>query len=102
MARKRIAAAAKATPKPNESNAKKRAICLGGGGPAAGLHIGALEQLTGKSDANGQPIRFDIWALSCIGAWVGVIYNQAKNGEGLATLNEFFRDAVREDKSFHS
>ena len=102
MARKRIAAAAKATPKPNESNAKKRAICLGGGGPAAGLHIGALEQLTGKSDANGQPIRFDIWALSCIGAWVGVIYNQAKNGEGLATLNEFFRDVFREDKSFQS
>jgi len=40
----------------------KRAICLAGGGPAAGLHIGVLESLK----KNG--IDFDVWALSCIGA----------------------------------
>ena len=28
-----------------------------------------------------------MWALSCIGAWAGIIYNQAKDGKGLeATL----------------
>ncbi|MEY9415278.1 putative acylesterase/phospholipase RssA [Bradyrhizobium japonicum] len=48
----------------------KRAIALGGGGPAAGLHIGVLEAL-----ANAD-IEFDVWALSCIGAWVGIVYNQ--------------------------
>src|ERR1044071_8379946 len=50
----------------------KRAICLAGGGPAAGLHIGVLEGLAAKG------IKFtresDVWALSCIGAWVGILY----------------------------
>ena len=48
----------------------KRAITLGGGGPAAGLHIGVLEALADED------ITFDVWALSCIGAWVGIVYNQ--------------------------
>ncbi len=48
----------------------KRAITLAGGGPAAGLHIGALDRL------NKENIKFDVWALSCIGAWVGLVYNQ--------------------------
>src|SRR6476660_10177499 len=77
----------------------KRAICLAGGGPAAGLHIGVLK---GLRDAG---ITFDtkndVWALSCIGAWVGVIYNQAENDRIQETTN-FFRDVFREDKSFDS
>ena len=56
---------------PNGSTSPaERAITLGGGGPAAGLHIGVLEAL---ADAG---IKFDVWALSCIGAWVGIVYNQ--------------------------
>ena len=46
---------------------RKRAICLAGGGPAAGLHIGILK---GLKEA-GIPVfenNTDIWALSCIGA----------------------------------
>jgi predicted acylesterase/phospholipase RssA len=78
----------------------KRAICLAGGGPAAGLHIGVLQGLK----ENG--IDFDnensVWALSCIGAWVGIIYNQAKDGKGLETTQEFFRNVFREDESFRS
>jgi predicted acylesterase/phospholipase RssA len=77
----------------------KRAICLAGGGPAAGLHIGVLK---GVRDAG---ITFDtkndVWALSCIGAWVGVIYNQAEKDKIQETTN-FFRDVFREDKSFDS
>jgi predicted acylesterase/phospholipase RssA len=77
----------------------KRAICLAGGGPAAGLHIGVLK---GLRDAG---ITFDtkndVWALSCIGAWVGVIYNQAEKDRIQETTN-FFRDVFREDKSFDS
>ena len=48
----------------------KRAISLAGGGPAAGLHIGVLKEL------EKQGKKFDVWALSCIGAWVGIVYNQ--------------------------
>ena len=51
----------------------KRAITLGGGGPAAGLHIGVLEAL---ADNARVWTKFDVWALSCIGAWVGIVYNQ--------------------------
>ena len=53
----------------------KRAITLAGGGPAAGLHIGALKRLD-EAD-----VKFDVWALSCIGAWVGLVYNQADPGK---------------------
>jgi predicted acylesterase/phospholipase RssA len=78
----------------------KRAICLAGGGPAAGLHIGVLEGL----EANR--IKFtrehDIWALSCIGAWVGIIYNQATTDREIQETYEFFRGVFRDDKSFQS
>ncbi len=47
-----------------------RAIVLGGGGPACGLQIGALRALAEHG------FTFDIWSLSCIGAWVGIVYNQ--------------------------
>ena len=43
----------------------KRAICLGGGGPAVGLHVGALEGLKGKEIDFGNAR--SVWALSCIG-----------------------------------
>jgi len=53
-----------------------RAITLAGGGPAAGLHIGALQALQKEN------IRFNVWALSCIGAWVGIVYNQWTDAKG--------------------
>ena len=86
-------------PRPTEDAKKpKRAICLGGGGPAAGLHIGALEGLEGCG------IKFDsdrsVWALSCIGAWVGIVYNQATDGEEIDRTYQFFQDLFRSDKSF--
>ena len=78
----------------------KRAICLGGGGPAAGLHIGVLEGLAANR------IRFtresDIWALSCIGAWVGILYNQAKKDHEIEETYNFFRGIFRDNKSFKS
>lgn len=71
------------------------AIALGGGGPAAGLHIGVLEAL---ADAD---IQFDVWALSCIGAWVGVVYNQfgakVENKDRAELTYQFFKDAVFRD-----
>ena len=80
----------------------KRAITLGGGGPAAGLHIGVLEALAEHPD-----IKFDVWALSCIGAWVGIVYNQIDQDE-FETPREraeqtalFFRNNVfRDDESY--
>ena len=74
---------------------KKRAIALAGGGPAAGLHIGALQAL---KDAG---ITFDVWALSCIGAWVGIVYNQCDEGKEVQQTREFFHDHVfRDDASY--
>ena len=76
----------------------KRAITLGGGGPAAGLHIGVLEAL-----ANAD-ITFDVWALSCIGAWVGIVYNQfdkVDNKDRARKTYQFFKDGVfRDDESY--
>src|SRR5262244_718907 len=87
----------------------KRAICLAGGGPAAGLHIGVLkgleEGVTGK-DGQHYSVKFtdesDVWALSCIGAWVGVIYNQAEPDKEIDETTKFFLDVFRNDKSFKS
>ena len=89
-----------ATRQGRNGDGPKRAICLAGGGPAAGLHIGVLQGLK----ENG--IDFDnensVWALSCIGAWVGIIYNQAKDGKGLEATQAFFRNVFRDDESFRS
>jgi predicted acylesterase/phospholipase RssA len=78
----------------------RRAITLGGGGPAAGLHIGVLDALA----ADGK--NFDIWALSCIGAWVGIVYNQfdkkkVKDKDRPEQTYQFFKNGVfRDDESY--
>ena len=82
--------------KPN-SRDKKRAIALAGGGPAAGLHIGALKAL---EDAG---IKFDVFALSCIGAWVGIVYNTRpgeKKSRAEETLDFFDKHCFRDDRSY--
>src|SRR3954453_21458180 len=76
---------------------KKRAIALAGGGPAAGFHIGALQAL----EAHG--ITFDVWSLSCIGAWVGTYYNQLPDecDDKAAQTYEFFKaNAFRDTDSY--
>ena len=74
---------------------KRRAIALAGGGPAAGLHIGALNAL---EDAG---IEFDVYALSCVGAWVGIVYN-TRQGENKAqqTFKFFDDNCFRADDSY--
>jgi predicted acylesterase/phospholipase RssA len=75
--------------------AMKRAITLAGGGPAAGLHIGVLDRL------HKEGIKFDVWALSCIGAWVGLVYNQCDHGKEVEQTFNFFNDGVfRDDESY--
>lgn len=77
----------------------KRAIALAGGGPAAALHIGALEYLREQGIAFDK--RDDVWALSCIGAWVGIVYNQCDKGAEVEQTKRFFRDNVyRDDISY--
>jgi predicted acylesterase/phospholipase RssA len=49
-----------------EQKPVRRAITLGGGGPAAGLHIGVLEAL------HAAGITFDVWALSCMSIGVQI------------------------------
>lgn len=83
-----------------KKNGKKRAIALAGGGPAAGLHIGALAAL---EDAD---IRFDIFSLSCIGAWVGIVYNtrqvpaDAHRSRAHQTFDFFDEYCFRDDASY--
>jgi predicted acylesterase/phospholipase RssA len=74
----------------------KRAITLGGGGPAAGLHIGVLETLAARG------LKFDVWSLSCIGAWVGIVYNQWGDNENkVENTYKFFKNGVfRDDESY--
>ena len=73
---------------------KKRAIALAGGGPAVGLSIGALERLKQAG------ITFDVWSCSCVGSWLGVVYNQAERGRELETVKKFFYDIFRPDEEY--
>lgn len=70
----------------------KRAIALAGGGPAVGLSIGTLKRIYQEPD-----IRFDVWTLACIGAWLGICWNQADEGTELESSISFFREIFRPD-----
>jgi predicted acylesterase/phospholipase RssA len=72
----------------------KRAIALGGGGPVAGLHIGVLDYL------KTQNIDFDVWALSCIGAWVGIVYNTRERDAAKETYKFFDEYVFRDDEGY--
>jgi predicted acylesterase/phospholipase RssA len=74
----------------------RRAITLAGGGPEAALHIGALAFFEQEAK-----ISFDIWALSCIGAWVGIYYQRCEEGKQAEQTRSFFREQVfRDDISY--
>jgi len=70
----------------------KRAICLAGGGPAVGLSLGTLKRLHEEPGMN-----FDVWSLACIGAWLGIVWNQAEPGAEYQTSLDFFRGIFRPD-----
>jgi len=70
----------------------KRAITLAGGGPAAGLSVGALERL--QEDAR---IRFDVWSSACVGAWTMVAYHTADRGQEIAQTKAFYHRVFRPD-----
>lgn len=72
----------------------KRALALGGGGPAVGLSLGALKAFEEKH------FRFDVWTCACIGAWVAVTYNQADRGKEFETSYNFFRTVFRPDEEY--
>ena len=72
----------------------KRAIALAGGGPAVGLSIGALRALKRAR------IEFDVWSCSCVGSWLGVVYNQADPGKEIETATQFFKDIFRPDEEY--
>lgn len=82
----------------NGTKKKQRAIALAGGGPAAGLHIGVLAALEEAK------IRFEVFSLSCVGAWVGIVYNtrptDAKRSRALQTFDFFEKYCFRDDASY--
>ncbi len=73
----------------------KRAIALAGGGPAVGLSIGTLKRLHEEPD-----IRFDVWSLACIGAWLGIVWNQADPGKEVDESIDFFKGIFRPDNVY--
>ena len=75
----------------------RRAITLAGGGPEAALHIGALAFFEREAK-----VRFDIWALSCVGAWVGIYYNQCEEGKQAEQTRKFFREQIYRDNLSYS
>src|SRR3954453_18927345 len=74
----------------------KRAITLAGGGPAAGLHIGVLARLAEAG------VKFNVWGSSCIGTWVGLVYNQCDPGKEVEQTYKFFKDGVFRDDLTYS
>jgi hypothetical protein len=77
---------------------KKRALTLAGGGPAVGIGLGVLKALNKYPE-----IKFDVWSLSCVGAWLGCLYHvspdRTKRLQYVTTLTEgFFRDDRVYDK----
>jgi len=70
----------------------KRAITLAGGGPAAGLSVGALQRLHGEPDIN-----FDVWSSACVGAWTMIAYHTARPGHELDDTFAFYRHVFRPD-----
>src|SRR5262249_24635593 len=45
-------------------------------------------------------LTFDVWSLSCIGAWLGCVYHAAPKGSGIAVAEEFFRAVGRPDRLY--
>ncbi len=97
IGRRKVAMASK----PNAST-KKRALTFAGGGPAVGIGLGVLRALQ-ESPA----IEFEVWSLSCVGAWLGCLYHvspkpkrtrqdKLKYVEGL--MEGFFREDRVYDK----
>jgi hypothetical protein len=77
----------------------KRALALGGGGPAVGISIGfllALEEWNQRQE--GRPdhqIEFPVWVTGCVGGWLACLYHlcekpQATNVQ--AAMRKFFRE----------
>lgn len=77
---------------------KKRALTLAGGGPAVGIGLGVLKAL-----GENPEIKFDVWSLSCVGAWLGCLYHASpdrsdKYGYAENMMYGFFRDDDVYDK----
>jgi len=77
---------------------KKRALTLAGGGPAVGIGLGVLKAL-----GEAPEIKFDVWSLSCVGAWLGCLYHVSpdrsdKYGYAERKMYDFFRDDDAYDK----
>jgi predicted acylesterase/phospholipase RssA len=80
-----------------ESGTKqKRALTLAGGGPAVGIGLGALRALQEFE------IKFDVWSLSCVGAWLGCLYHvspkpRRTDKDKLQYVEELMESFFRED-----
>ncbi|HTP93511.1 MAG TPA: patatin-like phospholipase family protein [Xanthobacteraceae bacterium] len=75
---------------------KKRALTLAGGGPAVGIGLGVLEALERFPQIN-----FDVWSLSCVGAWLGCLYHVSPDrAQKLQYVSNLMQGFFRDDKVY--
>jgi predicted acylesterase/phospholipase RssA len=76
--------------------ARKRALTLAGGGPAVGIGLGVLEALE-----QFPAIKFDVWSLSCVGAWLGCLYHASPDRKNkLDFVKNLMAGFFRDDKAY--
>ena len=78
--------------------AKRRALTLAGGGPAVGIGLGVLQALQKFPE-----IKFDVWSLSCVGAWLGCLYHvspKRTQEEKLKFVTSLMEGFFREDRVY--
>jgi predicted acylesterase/phospholipase RssA len=75
---------------------KQRALTLAGGGPAVGIGLGVLQALEEFPE-----ITFDVWSLSCVGAWLGCLYHASPDRtKKLAYVKGLMEGFFRQDEVY--
>lgn len=88
---------------PLKERRPRRALALGGGGPAVGISVGFLCALERWNDTceDHQKIDFPVWVGGSVGAWLAVLYHISEEAQFQSTgrsdrarkwIRRFFRD----------
>lgn len=83
------------------ARAPKRAVALGGGGPAVGISIGFLQAVETWNDEmakigqDHRTIDFPVWVAGCVGGWLSCLYHLAPKPRAVEVekmIRGFFRE----------
>ena len=85
----------RATPEEDELFARPRALTIAGGGPAVGVGLGVLQALE-----SFPRLKFKVWSLSCVGAWLGCLYHASPDADRLGHVTRLMESFFREDSVY--